>query len=219
MLISHKHKFIVVNIPKTGTRSLRETLTAIGAIDFTGGQKPIKGSSLWQHTTSFKAKAELEYWDEYFKYTTVRNPWDRYISLFSYWKGKASDYKKNAIPPHPGAMNQGKHAARLFEGRSDAELLAALIGSSPSQDKYFTDANKSVIVDHIARLEKVNDEFNFLCDKVGINSPVKLNHSNKSKKQIGIGDLYTQELIDMVAEKESVVISLKNYTFAGRKIK
>lgn len=33
MLISHKHKFITIDIPKTATRSLRETLLPQNIID------------------------------------------------------------------------------------------------------------------------------------------------------------------------------------------
>jgi len=190
----------------------------MNAIDFHGRGSRVDGS-LWHHTTAVKAREELKYWDEYFKYTTVRNPWDRYLSLFSYLRDKARGYQAGTDKLSPAEIHQGKHAAHLFEVRSDAEVLRKLIINNLSQDKYFTDSNKSVILDYIAKLEDVNNEFNLLCNRVGISSPVKLNHSNKSENQDGIDELYTQELIDMVSEKESVVISLKNYTFAGRKIK
>ena len=36
MLISHSHKFVTIDIPKTGTRSMRETLNPLGIIDVIG---------------------------------------------------------------------------------------------------------------------------------------------------------------------------------------
>jgi len=52
MLISHKHKFITIDIPKTATRSLRETLLPQNIIDIVGsplfhGNKRIIKSSYY----------------------------------------------------------------------------------------------------------------------------------------------------------------------------
>ena len=51
-----------------------------------------------------------------------------------------------------------------------------------------------------------------MCDKVGIDTP-KLQHGNKSSNHLSLDDIYTQELIDLVAEKENSVITLKSYDY------
>ena len=64
MLISHKHKFVTIDIPKTGTRTLRETLTPIGAVDFFGkGHDP--KDFFYQHTNLIKCQKGF-----------VKNGWD-----------------------------------------------------------------------------------------------------------------------------------------------
>ena len=54
MLISHKHKFVTIDIPKTGTRSMRETLQPLGIIDIVGPQSASVG--FWQHSTALEVK-------------------------------------------------------------------------------------------------------------------------------------------------------------------
>jgi len=51
-----------------------------------------------------------------------------------------------------------------------------------------------------------------LCKKVEIQM-TKLAHENKSINCLNINDIYNQELIDLVADKEEVVIKLKGYKF------
>ena len=87
MLISHKHKFITIDIPKTGTRTLRESLQPLGIIDVVGQPE---WKNFYQHGSindcelGFKDRG----WDfeNYFKFSVVRNPWKRYVSFFKWTK-------------------------------------------------------------------------------------------------------------------------------------
>ena len=71
------------------------------------------------------------------------------------------------------------------------------------------------MVDHIASFEDLSNEFVFLCDQVGIKAP-NLQHGNKSSNSPNMHDIYNQELIDFVAQKEKGVIELKDYAYIAQ---
>lgn len=75
-MISHKHKCIFIHIPRTAGTSI---------------EKWIHGSNWWdikpetKHLTASQAKEIYnEFWDDYFKFTFIRNPWDRVISCLKF---------------------------------------------------------------------------------------------------------------------------------------
>ena len=88
MLISHKHKFITIDIPKTGTRSMRMSLEPLGVIDIAGGPYATQDNPFEQHGSALSAKKQFIEknwnWKEYYKWIIVRNPWNRYFSFFKF---------------------------------------------------------------------------------------------------------------------------------------
>ena len=58
MLISHRHKLITIDIPKTGSRSLRESLYPMGIIDVVG--KPYPNEAFYQHGTALDCVRDFE---------------------------------------------------------------------------------------------------------------------------------------------------------------
>lgn len=216
MLISHKHKFITIDIPKTGSRSFRESLVPLDVIDLHG--QPNFNSEFYQHDGAIRAKKQFAKnnwnWNDYFKFTIVRDPWARYFSFFKYFKSYSEKYlrrDKSINWGHP-EINQGKLCVELFKGKDDQTVLKNIILNNNSQDSYYCDANGEIIVDHIASFEDLSNEFVFLCNQVGIKTP-SLQHGNKSSSSYNMYDIYNQELIDLVAEKEKCVIKLKSYNY------
>lgn len=234
MLISHKYKFLTIDIPKTGTRSFRETLHPLGIVDIFG--EPSIKACFYQHGTAISLKKQFTInhwnWNDYFKYTVVRNPWARYFSFFKYLKLKSELYSnsklmgdylnsKSDVWQHSGLyqkwINQEiNHCKQSFDffssSSSDQTILKNIILTNSSQDSYYCDTNGQVIVNHIAEFENLSNEFIFLCNKVGINTP-SLQHGNKSTNSLKACDIYNQELIDLVYKKEKNVIKLKDYNF------
>lgn len=233
MLISHKHKFITIDIPKTGTRSFRESLFPLGVVDVCGD--PNLDSEFYQHDFASRAKKQFQKndwnWNKYFKFTIVRNPWDRYFSFFKYFKVKSERYRdsklmgdylnsKSNVWENSGLyqnwinqeINDCKQFSNLFSSsKDDQTVLKNIILNNSSQDSYYCDQNGEVIVDYIASFENLENEFLLLCDQVGISPPI-LHHGNKTSSSLDIRDIYNQELIDLVARKESAVIKLKEYS-------
>lgn len=216
MLISHKHKFITIDIPKTGTRSFRDSLDSIGLIDIVG--EPFIEANFYQHDTAARAKKQFRNhnfnWDDYFKFTITRNPWARYFSFFKYYKNYADKFlcRDKSIDWGSAQINQGKLCASLFSNHDDQTILKNIIINNLPQDAYYCGESGEVIVDYIADFENLENEFVFLCNQVDIDAPT-LQHGNKSFNFLNMHDIYNQELIDLVEKKENSVIKLKNYTY------
>ena len=216
MLISHKHKFITIDIPKTGSRSLRESLLPLSVIDIHG--EPKVDAQFYQHDGAIRAKKQFAKnnwnWNDYFKFTIVRNPWRRYFSFFKYFKSYGEKYMRRdeSINWREPEINQGKLCVELFKNKDDQTVLKNIILNNNSQDSYYCDESGKIIVDHIAEFNNLQTEFGFLCDQVGIQAP-SLQHGNKSSNSLNMHDIYNQQLIDLVANKEKSVIQLKGYEF------
>ena len=216
MLISHKYKFITIDIPKTGTRSFRESLLPLNIIDIHG--EPNESSEFYQHDRALRAKKQFKRngwdWGDYFKFTIARNPWQRYFSFFKYFKSYGEKYmhRDKSINWREPEINQGKLCIELFENKNDQTVLKNIILNNNSQDSYYCDESGKIIVDHIAEFEDLQNEFVLLCDKVGINPP-SLQHGNKSANSLAMHDIYNQELIDIVEQKEKSVIDFIGYDY------
>jgi len=216
MLISHKHKFVTIDIPKTGSRSLRETLLPLKVIDIHG--EPSFHAQFYQHDHSVNVKKQFAVnqwnWNDYYKFTIVRNPWTRYYSFYKYYKRYAEQYIsrcKSIIWTEP-ELNQGKLCAELFKNKNDQQVLKNIILNNDPQDLYYCDESSEIAVDHIAEFENLSNEFVFLCNRVGIEVP-SLQHCNKSVPSQNMHDVYNQQLIDLVSDRERHVIELKDYKF------
>lgn len=216
MLISHKHKFITIDIPKTGSRSLRESLMPLGIVDIHGDSNT--DAQFYQHDSVIRAKKQFSKngwnWNEYFKFTIIRNPWDRYFSFFKYYKKYGEKYLRGdeSINWEQPQINQGKLCVELFQGKDDQAVLKNIILKNKSQDSYYCDEDGELIVDHVASFENLENEFVFLCDQVDIKAP-NLKHGNKSNNSLNMHEIYNQELINLVRQKESSVINMKEYKF------
>jgi hypothetical protein len=216
MLISHKYKFITIDIPKTGTRSYRETLPSdIQGKAFIDEQTPTH-LRFYQHETANNIKTKFESnnweWYSYFKYVTIRNPWARYASYYMWAKTFYENMLKedlDKVPiPKKNAFLDFESSFELLEF-NQKKILKQFIINEMSQDSYFMIDN-TVAVDYIAQTERIDKDFEHLCKMVGIYLPIKLKHENKNPSY-DYRDLYDQELIELVSEKEKHII--KNYEY------
>ena len=215
MLISHKYKFLTVDIPKTGTKTLRETL--VGSFDFVGKDKN-------QHMGIKKCKKffidnGLPF-EDYFKFSIVRNPWHRYASFCSYIFDRASLCKRaivdGSIEEFPQIrIKQCKSYEKLLNKADNdkKKLIKIILERMSAQYNFISNEDGLVEMDMIATTENLNKDINAFCKKVGIKEQLKVLHGNKKNRSEPIQNYYNQELIDMVAEKEKWVIDQFGYDF------
>lgn len=183
MIISHKHKFISLDPPKTGTNYRQNLLYNYG--DYVQGL---------QHANLAEVQNYFHQYDlsDYFTFTFVRNPWKRYFSWFHF---RHRDIHDHQLSP------QEFHDFMFFY----------LSESSPQS--YWFEREGKINVDFIGSLENITKDMNYVLDKLNINTQLKNNPANKSIYKIKYEDAYNQQLIDLVAQKEKSVIELKGYEY------
>lgn len=216
MLISDKYKFLIIDIPKTGSRSLRESFEVKPGIIQIYGKADLN-AKFYQHGTSQQAKNALEIneWRSFYKATIVRNPWDRYLSFLKYFSSYAEKYisKDKSIQWNTGEKRQGKMCVDLISSTpNESELLKKIILSQQAQDCFYKNELGNIQLNKLCKFENLNEEFEQFCKKVGLQE-ISLLHKNKSQSYIDAKKIYTQEIIDLVALKESSVIKLMGYDF------
>ena len=66
-MVKHNYKFILIHINRTGG---------------TSWERAFHLKKKHDHRPARKIKATIpKLWDKYFKFSTIRNPWDRYVSI------------------------------------------------------------------------------------------------------------------------------------------
>jgi hypothetical protein len=105
MNISDKYKLIFFHLPKCAGRSVT-TVLDIKTSDKTNINSGLKQTTLLGfEMEQWNKKIYPEKWDNYMKFTIVRNPWDRVVSLYHFRKKENDLYKM--IPPHLGTNQLG----------------------------------------------------------------------------------------------------------------
>ena len=84
MRISHKHKFVYIAPPKTGSTTIRYALNEYSEVK----SIPYLNSPLYYHVKPIQLENYFEEqnwnWGEYFKFALVRNPFDLLVSRY-FW--------------------------------------------------------------------------------------------------------------------------------------
>jgi len=129
-----------------------------------------------------------------FKFAVVRNPWDRLISEYIYLKPRMELTKT--------FRDEIKNLANY------ADL--GIYGNHCLAQHYFI-RGETVSVDFVAKFENLQEDFDKVCDKIGIPRQ-KLPHTNKSNHK-HYTEYYDEETREIVAEKYAKDIEYFGYEF------
>jgi hypothetical protein len=187
MLVSHKYKFITISIPKTGTKSLRASLCTKD-----------------EHVDGRSNNSVIDIVGRHKDKTFTQH--SSFLQCKKYMKDIKCDinsYFIFAVARNPW----DRYVSYMLYNN---ESLEKAIRTHHPQSYYILN-NDLLAVDQLAEFSNLQEEVDIFCDKVNINR-VTLPHLNKSKRE-DYKTYYTDDLIELVREKESKIIDLMGYTY------
>jgi hypothetical protein len=195
VIVSIRHKFIFVHIPKAAGSSITSALRPYG--------KDNKlSNALTKHETlsEFFARTHVAPAD-FFKFAFVRNPWCRAVSLYFYLRTRAHKI--------PEIASVDDFPAFLRALSKESAWLAKLHSVRPQSDFVFQDGK--LIVDFVGRYERLTEDFARVCTEIVI--PVRaLDRVNQSRHE-HYARYYDDWGRDFIADRYKGDIAHFGYTF------
>lgn len=201
MIISDSHNFLFVATTKTGSTSIEEHLNPYRA------QYEITHlvGSYNKHCPLDIIHETFPFIENHFKFSIVRNPFDWVVSWYFYRKSNSIPGGKN----NPNCTDGVEFKEWLTNPESTAYNEKG-IGLSMSQLDIIQ-GNKKISMDFVGKYENIQQDFNTICDKIGIPRQ-QLPHSNKSKHK-HYTEYYDEETREIVAQKYAKDIEYFGYEF------
>jgi hypothetical protein len=218
-MISHEYKCINIHIPKTAGTSISWAFSHDHQKNFDTTQGFDKKNKIWiQHATAQEVKklyTNEEQWNNYFKFAIVRNPFDKIVSSYNWL----------SLVLRPRIKVSNFTDRLMFEdfiykkGRFKKFLDPTLDTKEESRhthlktSTYFImDENDNLMVDYVGRFENLKNEWEFICDKLGI--VMKLHHINKhSRSNKHYRDYYNDKTKAYVSEIYKKDLKIFGYEF------
>jgi hypothetical protein len=234
-MICTQKKFIFFRNAKTGTSSIikyfREKDLKVKKLPpppevvlYTGFLKTYKN----HHSPSsvFRRDIRPDQFNEYFKFSFVRNPWDRMISL---WKYKVShdyvSFMKSTMRSVPtrrpfnfwdkysgSSMEEYASINRMTPREISFESFMLYSKEEDYKCLFETGVSFNQYADFIGKFENLNKDFKFICDKINVPCE-ELPHINPSFRKKRYQPYYNNKLKNLVGDLFYDDIKKFNYTF------
>lgn len=218
MLISYRKNFLFIHIAKTGGTSIRAALRpyrwggwysvplwmASQVSQLTRPRHKL-GLKFPRHAKAIAAKEMLPetVYRELFKCSIVRNPWDLQVSSWHHIQREKPEVLR-------GVDTFGDFLRLKFDPERPYDYM--LDTSAELQHEYIVDLQGRVIVDFIGRYETLEQDFDTICQRIGIPTP-QLPHLRKAGERKDYRAYYDDSLVDMVAEHYRRDLDVLGYTF------
>lgn len=214
-MISHEHKFIYTRIGKTASVSVAHALSSLMT------DKPTEFDMNHWHPLDLIDERSRDY----FKFTFVRNPWDRCVSFYHFTRDRQiskrtekyigttfEDFIRSPAPP----FREGDDTRFVLDAtwaKHSPTLYRLYTSSHPLENQidWLLDGNGKMIPDFIGRFENLQEDFGKVCDILGFGRIV-LEHENSTPRK-NYKMYYSDETRQIVAERYARDIEAFGYTF------
>jgi len=205
-IISHKHRFIFVEVPKAASRTILRVLRR-GDFEIQSTNSPI--------SELLRSEPELM---TYYRFSVVRNPWSRLVST---WKNKVLDPENPQIVKNTRGLHEGMTFADFLE-----EILNSPIGNDlfadrhwKSQYTFISDDDGNPLVDAICRMENLEEDMNQIFERIGLLeiAPEELPRLNatteKDEDYFSYREHFSPEQKNLISRRYSTDIINFDYSF------
>lgn len=218
MLISYRKNFLFVHIAKTGGTSIRAALRpyrwggwysiplwlASQVSQWTRPRHKL-GLKFPRHAKAIAAKEMLPepVYRGLFKCAIVRNPWDLQVSSWHHIRREKPEVLADV-------RDFGDFLRLKFDPERPYDYM--LDTSAELQHEYIVDLQGRVIVDFIGRYERLAQDFDTICQRIGIRTP-DLPHLRRACEREDYRRYYDDRLAEMVAQHYRRDLDLLGYRF------
>jgi hypothetical protein len=200
-MICHKYKTIFIHIPKTGGTSIEEMFGFVKYIEkYNAFEEISQPGKHW--TARINKHARKECWENYFKWTIVRNPWQKewsYYNMMQSIRREKINFKKHLKENVVPYVNM-KSINSVRDQHS--ELIHAC------QVDYFM-IDGELAVDEIVRFENLENGIKNI--NKTLKTPFKTLRKIRNPQKKDITEDYDQECIDIVAKLRKKDIDYLKY--------
>lgn len=204
-MISLKLQFLFIHVPKTAGNAIQSILRNYSEEKITKTAPHHDGIERFEirsdaynirkHSSLSEYQAQLgkNVIDPLYKFTCIRNPWDRAISFY--------------FSPHRGKVTWNREQFIIFldQVRPVTTFISSI--ESDSADDCFGN------MDYYIRYERLNEDFRHIC------SSIRIPHQDLPLRNASSHDHYTayydSELVDIVGARYQDEIRFFNYEFGG----
>jgi len=201
MIISNTHNFIFIKPHKIAGTTIVNALVNAKCLTWEDVDSAPNRNN---HQRYQELETELGSLKSYFVFSFVRNPYERILSLYVYLKEKEIPKKLNENRP----LIKNDEIARSSGSFKNAIKNGFMI---PSFMRFFLNNEDEINLDFIGKVENLQEDFNIICDKIGIPKQ-ELPHKNKTKHK-SYTEYYDDETRSIVAEKYAKDIEYFGYEF------
>ena len=149
------------------------------------------------------AKIGREKWDTAYKFTLVRNPWDKVVSHYEY------RLKRNKTELASRNISFSGWVTKTYGPDKDPFFYNNPKAFQP-QVEWLKDDEGKIAIDFIGRFETISEDFNQIKSAIGLEA--ELPHLNASKRA-GYQSYYDEETREIVADWFQEDIALFGYQF------
>ncbi|MHB8814127.1 MAG: sulfotransferase family 2 domain-containing protein [Steroidobacteraceae bacterium] len=215
MPISHVHRTIFVHIPKTAGTSVESVLGMHGDKADIGirpyfnqevDREHLYGQDL-QHMTAADLKHVLQHqgvFDRYFKFSIVRNPWDRLVSVFAWMNQKWAKGMELTEAEFEASLRQ-LHGMFII-ARSTKQPLRVGPHLWP-QAHFLVDRERKQLVDFVARHENLTTDWEHIRRKIGIEADLPLRMKSHHRPYQSYYNATTRAMVEEIYAEDIAAFS------------
>ncbi len=173
MVVNRDKKIIFIHVPKTAGTTIEWMLDMELSLENFYG---IENGKALQHLLARDIKKKIKDYDEYIKFTVVRNPYDRFISEYKWCEMDGHGFIKcESIDEFLSYVEKVVKRNKYDENVYIDHLIP--------QYEYVYDKKGELLVDYVGKYEELEDVFNYMRKNLKVTKEeiYKLNETKKYK--------------------------------------